>query len=407
MKRLFICLTCFLFLVSCSGKTDRIYPTDNAYHFKTDSQYTWFVQGQSRNFAEAEDGYYFSLMVNGYSYLFFTEKETMQTVPVCNKPNCLHYEEMDEERIELCDARFSGLSLENGVVFYSNGRLYIITDNNKGSDRFGLTEVSKDGSSRKELFTFPDPSVPCNVAIHRGKLYAAISKFDENQNSTFGIWAYSLDRPNKEPELIYQNTSENIDYITDVKLFGNYLYFSKPNPVVLGGYWHYQVDLNTKEVNRVFEYDDSILDEDIYNLQFFDNQLIIERYKLEESVLTGEQRCHPYIADLEGKNVKEWIEVIHGPFGADENYFYRWPAWAGGKLRAVEPTLQIYNREGEMLVNYDMTGELTKFREVFISPGEHVFLYMPQKIYYFSKSEIPSGTITPKVLIDLTDSVRY
>ena len=275
------------------------------------------------------------------------------------------------------------------------------------TSKYVLTEISLDGTNRKNLFEFSAATAPPNVAVHRGKFYAILNLYDEEQKTISGIWQYHLDNPAKKPSLLYQVSSEKINSLHDILLYGNYLYFSMENPVTHIGSWHYCLNLKNNHVNRIFQFDDSKIDEAVYNLCFFNNQLVMERYKMEESVLTGEQRCHPYIADLEGKNVKEWIEVIHGPFGADENYFYRWPAWAGGKLRAVEPTLQIYNREGEMLVNYDMTGELTKFREVFISPGEHVFLYMPQKIYYFSKSEIPSGTITPKVLIDLTDSVRY
>ena len=54
MKIALLVTVCLLLFTSCSPASP--YPTDDTYHFETDSQYTFYTQAGFRNFAEAENG---------------------------------------------------------------------------------------------------------------------------------------------------------------------------------------------------------------------------------------------------------------------------------------------------------------------------------------------------------------
>ena len=125
MKKIVIILLCVSFVLGGCTKNNIQYPADNIYHFETDSQYTFYTQAGFRQFAESEDGYYFTMNVTGSSYIFYADKKTMKPVPLCEKPNCLHYKEEEEEKINLCSSRIQGLGYE-ATIFYSNGKLYAL-----------------------------------------------------------------------------------------------------------------------------------------------------------------------------------------------------------------------------------------------------------------------------------------
>ena len=116
---LFLICVCF---TGCSGGTS--YPADDSYHFETDCQYSVGSQGKGGVIAESAEGYYFALTIHGQHSLFFVDKATMETIPLCGKPNCLHYEGTDEGKRELCNAHFVGAQYE-GTVYFNNGRLYV------------------------------------------------------------------------------------------------------------------------------------------------------------------------------------------------------------------------------------------------------------------------------------------
>lgn len=86
------------------------------------------------------------------------------------------------------------------------------------------------------------------------------------------------------------------------------------------------------------------------------------------------------------------------------NIFNQWPYWALWRDGNIdEYYIRIYNREGSLLVEYDATKDVSDFYTLYASQGDHVFLTVStcNKIYYFSKSEIETGEIHPKLLIGL------
>lgn len=402
MKRLVFFISFVLILAGC--KKEESYPTDNTYHFETDSQYSFYSQGGFRNFAESEEGYYFTLNISGLGYIFYMDKSTMKPVALCGKPNCLHYRETEEEKISLCNAQLSGLGFLP-PLFYSDGHLYTFQISEDPS-KYNFVEIQKDGSSRKTLLTIEKENADSSCfAVHRGKLYHLLATYNENMESIFKVLCYSLQKPQKNPECIFQLEGNDIFAMMDLKLYGNYLYFGIYEK---GKRQYYAVNLITKQGRHIFEFDEEKTG--IYNLAVLDSRIVTNRYYEDqyyyEDLSSDRLKAKMYIADLDGSHVEVLNEVINEPYSADANYLYQWTKWSAGKLLAETPSIWIYDKNGTLLVEYDPLKEVPDYRDIYVSPGEYVFLYCTNRICYFSKSEIPSGTITPKVLIDLTDLVQ-
>ena len=402
MKIALLVTVCLLLFTSCSPASP--YPTDDTYHFETDSQYTFYTQAGFRNFAEAENGYYFTLTINGFSYIFFTDKETMQTIPLCSKPNCLHYNEKDSEQRALCNAYISGLDYE-AAIFYTNQKVY--TFQNQNDSHFDLIELTPDGTSRKtaiSLSSLKNSYTGDGVVIHRGHLYLLTSYYDENRNTEINIWQYSLDKPESKPKSIYTLTRKDSPVAMDLKAFGNHLYFM----IWDGTMSYYQVDVRNAKVTQIFDIaqvqSPEIYDQN-FNIAILGTTLINELIHMDMSAPNNSATFSTiYTANLDGSHIQKWIEVENDPYTADQKYFYRWTMWSGGKLLSESPHIRIYNKEGDLLVDHDPLQDIPDYRDIYVSPGEHVFIYSPQKVYYFSKEEIETGEIHPKLLIDCSST---
>lgn len=101
-----VCLAAMLLLALLAGcaKTPAKLPTDDTYHPETDHPYMMQTQQTAMYswFVETDKGYYFRVQTT----LFYMDRDSMEPIPVCSKPNCLHYEETDKEKYEACNAFF-------------------------------------------------------------------------------------------------------------------------------------------------------------------------------------------------------------------------------------------------------------------------------------------------------------
>lgn len=384
----FLTIMVLLMLTACVKQSQ--YPADDTYHFETDFQYTWCHQGMDREFAESEDGYYFQAIVNNRTYLIYIDKQTMQAIPLCGKPNCLHYEETDEERIQLCNALLN----DYGAMFYSDGTLYAVTSSEEAQEHKALYAFAKDGSSRKELFKIPQAFSDC-LAVHRGNLYVGLNTYSEEVSNQVSILSYDLNHPAKEPETIYQQDFTDATHIMDIVCYGNHLYFhiieaSASEPF-------YEVNLQSHKVQEVFPYGDKEGEYYHYKTVIWNNQLITEETRFYDAG-RGEREGAVLLADLDGGNVKRGMNIWAGPYTADERYLYRWTMFSGGGPLSDQPTFQVYDQNEKLVAQLDLTKELTDYRKFYVSPGEHIFVLGRSKLYYFTKTEIASGSISPKLL---------
>ena len=404
MKKMCILFLCFIFvLTGCSSKSE--YPIDDIYHFETDSQYTFCNQGKERKFAQSEDGYYFALTLQGNHFLFFTDKETMETVSVCSKPNCLHYAETDDGRRQLCNAFFYGLFYHTSV-YYNNEKLYLPTKAPYGGTP--ILEISPDGTSRRELFQIDSEALRgTELLFHRGYCYTVINAYDENQNHSSKLLQYSLDKPQAPPDVLLEWKEEKNAYtraldVSELTAYGNHMYFSAFEE---GDRHFYTIDLNhkDKEPQRICELDNAGIR---YNFVLLENRPLVAyndddpRFGQElpfERLPSTMYRA----SELDGSNLQEWKTFDYSPFTADDRYLYRW-SFAPAKERMEEMYIRIYDGDGNLLVEYDALETLPDMYDLYVSPGEHVFITSDANdtVWYFSKSEIETGTITPKLLID-------
>ena len=385
-KFFFLIIFACLLLSGCSGSSQ--YPTDDAYHFETDAQYMLFPTATERVFAESEDGYYFNLLINGKVFMFFADKGTMQPVPVCNRPNCLHYKETDEERRSLCTANIPGLSA-TASMFYYNGALYIPEYN--GPNEIVIMQYTPDGSSKKPLLSLGGESSLGNCMVfHRGCFYVEIDSIDEERNSVSRIWKYSLDNPGRKRECIFESVSEG-GSIMDLQAIGNHLYFSV---MADGAKRFYELDLRNNKSDKILDIGD--VTDFPQQMTRFQDKLFFSLLHSEPGKELYERNTTMYTADLDGGNIQEWKESPWAPFVADGQYVYEYDVMRDMENRCI----RIYDADGRLLVNYSLTENGMKCREIFVGTGGYVFIYNLDNIYYFSKSEIAAGKISPKLLME-------
>jgi hypothetical protein len=184
--------------------------------------------------AESETGYYFfSGMMN--CFLFYMDKTTMKSVVLCNKPDCLHYNESNNEQISKCNAFFV---YANASITYYNSHIYLFDNANETrydkvtsnlvSLGWSLYQVSNDGTKRQKIFTILEK--PSSLMIHRGYIYYSTNDYgsaaslNDSAVSICKIYRISLSNLDQSPELIYTYSGYNADVF---KLVGyqNYIYF--------------------------------------------------------------------------------------------------------------------------------------------------------------------------------------
>ena len=394
MKKSIILLILCLLFTSCSSSSN--YPTDNAFHFETDAQSSAFLPAMNRGIAESETGYYFGMMLKGSRFLFYTDKETMRTVPVCSKPNCLHYEETDQERREMCNAYFTGILGGGGSMFYYGGKLYI-PEYGMSSSEININEYSLDGTARKTIFTIDNKEiVSCNMLFHRGYFYAMTSTYDEEMNAVLQIWRYSMDQPKKERECLFEYTAKGA-WIQDILAYGNQLFFKIMGD---GPTRMYQMNLQSGNIEEIFKISNE--NNGVYTLFPLKNFLFAKQVNYDPQKEIYQQKETIYIADIDGNNIKKWKETDYNLLAADNQYIYE--ATYGYYIRdgwVTEPYIRVYNEQGEIMAECNPLEEgIDSYYSMYVMPGEHVFLYDNTRVYYFSKSEIETGEIHPKLLID-------
>lgn len=398
-----------LILAGCS--CTNTYPADNVYHFETDAQIPLYSCGTERSFAESEDGYYFVLTINGNHFLFFADKETMEILPLCGKPNCLHYEEPDFAKRQLCNSFYYGI-LYRTSIYYNNGKLYVPVG---GGPQKDIYEFSLDGSKRRQLFSLSGTGTGTALLFHRGYCYEAVTEYDEEMHTVMRIVRYSLDSPRKEPECIFEREAEVAEgeskgtiVLGDIKAFGNQLYFTINENGKTGFYF---IDLTDPDfaAKPIF---DQVEESTDARFQVFpsSNGLLAALNLLDEpqpegmdgSTYLANLPSVLYRSDLQGNDVKKWKETLYSPFTWDDRYVYKWP-WR--PCKQVDPPgnkISIYDLDGNLLVEHDADTDVPDIEDIYVSMGEHVFLFgeSRNKVYYFAKSEIETGEIHPKLLID-------
>lgn len=316
----------------------------------------------------SESGYYF--VRDGFIY--FTDKATMNTVALCNKPDCLHADETDPIKRNNCNANIKEEYMEENTVmtgdllFYgSNLYVFQLKLVRNQPDKYQVIQISLDGAQRKVVCMLK--VFPQYVIIHRGYLYysfkddGTIAGKEDSTTSKSGVYRIPMDDLNKEPELVYEN--DGIYALVGMLLaYENNIYFTSSR------------------------YSDATLQEYIIDLICYhidSGTVTTVGNNAERSAICGNRLVytideeHKCICDLDGANKKILDGIIGVPY-CDDTYILTdtiYMKMSNAKDKRGSPVkrlLSIYDMSGRVLQVFDLDQYI--FATVLGSDGKYIFL---------------------------------
>ena len=198
MKRTFyivvlIMIVCVLYGCENTDKNSKETKTDfnfsnvsgfslDSYNIETDDQ-VFFDDNHSM--VSCKEGYYYFIG----EVLYFFDRNSKQSVPVCSKPDCSHTSnDLD------CNAYFAVEQYYTSLgIYYYNSNLYLLandgTDNTKS---LYLYKISKDGSSREQVCHIEDfgsdiGSMQIHFVVQKGTGYLSYTVENKAEIYSFNI----------------------------------------------------------------------------------------------------------------------------------------------------------------------------------------------------------------------------
>ena len=366
---------------SSSYKTE--YLPEEDYNYLS---YSWW--DESQRMAQSDKGIYF---LAGY-YLFFMDWDTRQTVPLCFKPDCLHADETDQEKVVFCDAFIGGGAVQTPFLAYYRDKIYTICiDRTTGEDN--LVEMNPDGSDRKILCSVSNSEtlLLSQIFMHRGVIYFFSNLKDLNGEAHYGLNALSVVSDSHEPVQVYTGSFEG-GWVQDFFAFENYIFFADC----------YETD--TSFDRKTIMYDirtgesEGILGEGnaIYGLE--DNNLLIRQdglyyvYSLKDKTLTPSGRnydtflqAHPqWQCHCENPD-EDFAMFSYYDLETDNIIYDSYVINSQGEVAAIIPDVAWSNG-----CIYDMDGEKYVFR----------YVYNNSAIRAYAKKDLLQGIINPIIVFD-------
>lgn len=340
MKKLIsaILSICILSSVACTFSSCGEQPLKIDYSDKyienQDYQYMYADGFGHSSFQKSDNGYYAA--VN--NFIFFIDGKTMNATPLCNKSNCLHDRETDEEKLKECNAYLPDYAeyTRNSIQLY-NSKIYFLqldsADSAEDVDKYLFYEMDIESGSRKLLLTYTDGKVNF-WAVHRGNIYFKADNYistDDSgelkaQNGMGFNKMLRLKLGESSPKVIYD--FEKTDGIYNLQLsnsftvYGNHIYigysgykneeaynkvisadekdFESVASDVLCGYLH--IDITNDETSIIL--DGSEENSKVFNC-FYNGNLC---YSQNNSV---------YVSELNGSNSELLADNINGIFLSD------------------------------------------------------------------------------------------
>ena len=261
--------------------------------------------------AISDKGYYYWVMSGQYDFLYFMDKATGKSVPLCNRPDCEHIDENCNAYYKtVIHSSADGVEFDRNRVLFCDGFVYILGHDFDGEHY--LYRISEDGSKqekymrlyKKELtqtgsegqsMTYTTPE----ICIHKGYVYFII--------------------PRETVPTIYrmQLGSENVEKVFELKTERPNLYRMLP----YGDFIFFQAGIFSEDYLDV---DGGIF---AYNVTNGEIKLVkseaISAYKVVGNSLYYAKSDGVYRFAMDGTLDERIVEYEEYPiFSADEKYIY-------------------------------------------------------------------------------------
>lgn len=292
-------------LTACGSKTNKNF--GNTYIKETDYPNVYESKTNGTYIAESPTGYYY---LDGH-FIFYADKQTMTSTPLCNKPECKHLDETDGTKVYYCNA-YLGESCILPYIQYYDDKIYTVEgfDNTEKVNCKNLIEISPDGSKRKRLTKLIDSSV---YGIHRGYLYECVNGIKAR------VQRVPMDNLRAEPEIIFNSKLDDSNFYFTAK--GKYIYWDNSGTLENEKAMYKQVfyyDTEKKSCTQIIAKQD-------------ENGLFLNLYKSNNSALLY-SKSNPitnisdannrkiYVSDLDGANEKLFKDYANETDNSINNY---------------------------------------------------------------------------------------
>lgn len=309
-------------------------PSEDSYVENTDFQYQYYNNAGTYNvIAQGKDAIYFPIR----NYIYQLDEETGTITLLCNKANCLHNDEKDQNKILECNALVRN-DTEDENLYYMDGFLYSITKEWNGDERASsLYKIAEDGSSKERIYQWNGSTV-YNCCMHRNVLYYTEHTYDENNQELCELKEMKLTGMGKlKPKTIWK-PDENITVIGFLNLvaYGNHLYFNvegaKENNVTglaSDEDWikysynkTFQYNLENKTFSEI-QIPNQTETQQVSYVTFWQNQIVYQAFDMKKNYQFDATE-DVYIADLDGSNIEVLLKdmPMYHSFSSDGTYLY-------------------------------------------------------------------------------------
>lgn len=340
MKKLIssILSICILSGIACTFSSCGEQPLEIDYSDKyienQDYQYMYADGFGHSSFQKSDNGYYAA--VN--NFIFFIDGKTMNATPLCNKSNCLHDRETNEEKLKECNAYVPDYAeyTRNSIQLY-NSKIYFLqldsADSAEDVDKYLFYEMDTESGSRKLLLTYTDGKVNF-WAVHRGYIYFKadnyISSDDSGelkaQNGTGFNKMFRLKLGESSPEVIYDFAKTDgiykIQLSNSFTVYGNHIYI---------GYSGYKNEEAYNKVISAEEKDFESVASDVLcgyvhiNITNDESTVVLDGSEENSKVFNcfyNSKLCYSqgnsvYVSELDGSNSELLADNINGIFLSD------------------------------------------------------------------------------------------
>lgn len=316
MKRK-ICLFCIMITAFLSGCANMESKKDT-YIEGWDHQYGYVDYGNYfPRQAKGEKGYY---LLNG-SYIYYLDDEQKTVLPLCNKADCLHTMESEEEKYKQCNAYVENDGMV-GIAYCNHYLYYIVWEYQESSGKrsYVLNRLKEDGSAKETMKIWDADTTIYQWIVHRGNLYYIQSAYTINEEKesiqTFQVKSLPLSGKLKQEQLIYEPETNLYPFnVTWPQAYGNHLYFHvlaytvESKKVTEENFTDYlylktlEYNLQDKTIHDIYVGEG----EYVQGVTFWQNKIVFTSWNFDKTY--GDTGAS-YIADLDGSHLEPYIENV-------------------------------------------------------------------------------------------------